>query len=125
MFNHILLEVFCSKEYDENLCKEEPNFCQSNDHIPQYECLANNCPYATFTSHENALCFINDKSEAGKIISLGGEMIPKNQRDEDVKDLWQKIAIDKMNEAYQVYMEKLKNNTESDSACAMVKESLK
>lgn len=80
---------------------------------------------ATFTSHENALCFINDKSEAGKIISLGGEMIPKNQRDEDVKDLWQKIAIDKMNEAYQVYMGKLKNNTESDSACAMVKESLK
>lgn len=52
-------------------------------------------------------------------------MIPKNQRDEDVKDLWQKIAIDKMNEAYQVYMGKLKNNTESDSACAMVKESLK
>lgn len=95
MFNHILLEVFCSKEYDENLCKAELTFCRSEAHVPQYACLANDCPYVTFTSHENALCFVNDQSEAEELISLGGEMIPENQSDADVKDLWRKIATDK------------------------------
>lgn len=104
MYNHILLEVFCTKEYDENLHKETPDFCKSKNYVPQYDCLFHHCPFVTFTSHENTLCYINDKTEAEEIISLGEEMIPADSKYEKAKLLWQKVSIGKINEAYKTYV---------------------
>lgn len=106
MFNHILLEAFCTKDYDENQHKNRPDFCMGEDNIPQYSCLQNNCPFFNFTSHENALCYINENSEAEEIISLGGEMFFENM---NCDLLWKEISIRKINEAYSEYMDKMKS----------------
>ncbi len=94
MLNHILLEVYCTKNYDENIGKDKPEFCCSNDLKPKYECLFNKCPFLAFTSHENALCYVNEKSEAEKIFALDEE---KNL------ELWKEISLKKINEAYNDY----------------------
>jgi len=95
MFNHILLEVYCTKNYDENIGKDTPEFCCSNELTPRYDCLFNKCLFVSFTSHENALCYVNEKSEAEKIIVLS---------EEDNLQLWKEISIKKINEAYDCYM---------------------
>ncbi len=96
MFNHILLEVYCTKCRDENIEKKSPEFCNSEEYIPQYSCLLNNCPFACFTSHENALCYINNKSEAKKIISIG-------EQTDNCEKLWEKISCQKIDEAYELF----------------------
>lgn len=95
MFNHILLEVYCTKNYDENLSKSQPTFCCSDECMPKYNCLFNKCPFISFTSHENALCYINENSEAEEIISLDQN---------DNLQLWKEISKNKMNEAYDCFV---------------------
>lgn len=63
----------------------------------------------SFTSHENALCYINEKSIAEKIIALGGEMIPEYINEYVSLELWKTISIHKINEAYDKYMKHIKN----------------
>ena len=99
MFNHILLEVYCTKDYDENKGEPTPSYCDSTNYTPHYSCLLNKCPFVTFTSHENALCYINDMSEAKKIISL-----PSDKKEDIV--LWEKVSCEKIDEAYDNYTSK-------------------
>ena len=108
--NHILLEVFCTKDALGNSLHPLPNFCnQKNilDKKPSYNCLVNHCQYCAFTSHENAFCYINEQSEAEEIIALGGEMTPKEVDITHVTEHWKRIALKKMDEAYNEYMETL------------------
>lgn len=93
MLNHILLEVYCTKNCDENIAKEKPIFC-SGEFVARYNCLLNKCPFFAFTSHENALCYINENSEAEEIISLG---------EEDDLLLWKEISKKKIEEAYNCF----------------------
>lgn len=95
MFNHVLLEVYCTKNYDENLPKNKPEFCCSDNCTPNYNCLLNKCTSVAFTSHENALCYVNENSETEKIISLG---------EEDNLQLWKGISLKKIDEAYECFM---------------------
>ena len=99
MYNHILLEVYCTKEHEENINKAAPEFCKSSERIPNYYCLLNTCPFASFTSHENALCYIDNKSQASKIISLG------NESGENLS-LWEQICSEKIKEAHKEYNNK-------------------
>ena len=108
MINHILIELFCRRNYNANSPIEIPSFCESDDCSPKYECLLNKCPYLDFTSHENALCYINEDSETEEIITLGGDMLLDESNDcEKERLLWKQICLQKIEEAYQMYMEKI------------------
>lgn len=104
MFTQILLEVYCTKKHNINLSAKKPFFCESEECIPSYNCLLNKCPFVEFTSHENALCYIDNNSEATEIISLGGEMLKNNIDEATAKALWKEIAVKKINEAYEEYL---------------------
>ena len=80
MINHVLLELFCLKSRDDKT-KE------CNLDCPAYECLVKKCPYCSFTSHENALCYVDNLANASHIISLGGEMLPNNINKQKVQKI--------------------------------------
>ncbi len=96
MMNHILLEIFCLKDTDEHADKPLPDFCKCADES-RYECLSNNCPYIAFTSCENTLCYINERSEAEEIVSLG---------EEDDIELWKDISLKAIDKAYKEFLDK-------------------
>ena len=95
--NHVLLEVFCIKTDAENIVD-----CKTN--CPTYECIVKGCKYCTFTSHENALCYIDNSASASHIISLGGEMLPDNVCKQEAEALWEKISHEAIEKAYEKYM---------------------
>lgn len=73
-----------------------------------YETYYSKSIYCTFTSHENALCYVDSFSNAVEIISLGGEMLPENvDRDEAREALWEKISREAIAEAYDKYMKEI------------------
>lgn len=109
MFNHILLEVYCTKDEESNIAEASVNCCSENC-LPGYRCLANNCPYICFTTHENAICYINETSEASDIIALGGDMIPQNINEELATQLWKQISRSKIQQAYEEYMSQIKEH---------------
>ena len=102
MFNHILLEVHCHKESND----DSVSCC--GEKTPTYRCLLDKCPYLSFTSHENAMCYIGDSSEAETIISLGGEMLSESCDEEKARLLWRCISEKKIEEAYNEYMNEIK-----------------
>lgn len=114
MFKHILLEVYCAKNH--KTCNNDVSapFCKSENFVPNYNCLLNNCPFVMFTSHENALCYINQDSEATEIISLGGEMYKEGLDDALAQSLWETISKQKICEAYNDYMDTIKNENTGD-----------
>ena len=105
--NHILLELFCMWEYTAKTNDKKPDFCYGN--TPRYACLFNKCPYLSFTSCEDTLCYTNSfsETESDTIVSLGGEMLPDSCNEEDLKLLWKKISKRKIEEAYQEYMKNI------------------
>lgn len=111
MFNHILLEVYCLRDENEKI----PLFCESDCMNPGYYCLCNHCVHMAYTSHENALCYVNEKSVAEEIIALGGDMMPESLKECDCAEKWKEIAIGKVNEAYEEYMKRLKINSAEKS----------
>ena len=102
MFTHILLEVYCTKQMGNNIKMELPKYCKSVGK-PHYYCLSEKCPYVSFTSHENSLCYINELSEAEEVISFGGDMEINNISKQEAISIWKDIAIKKINEAYEKY----------------------
>ena len=103
MINHVLLEVYCSKDW-----RDDGDSIDCSKKGPCYECLTEKCKYCTFTSHENALCYVDSFSNAVEIISLGGEMLPENvDRDEAREALWEKISREAIVEAYNRYMNEI------------------
>ena len=103
MINHVLLELFCTKKYDSN--KKDNIACVLE--CPTYECLFNKCKYCAFTSHENALCYVNNEGNATKIISLGDEMVPFRVDELQAKKLWEKVSHEAIEKAYEKYIEEL------------------
>ena len=106
MINHVLLEIFCMKDTDYNADKSLPEYCIAPD-SPSYECLFRKCPYLDFTSCENALCYINDKSEMEAGILFGGDMESNGDNSQNL-NLWKSISIDAVNASYQSYMRQKK-----------------
>lgn len=100
MINHVLLELFCLKSREDQT-KECDLDC------PTYECLVNKCPFCSFTSHENALCYVNDQGYANHIISLGNEMLPQCMNPNDAQKTWEKIAVEAIEEAYDKYIKEI------------------
>ena len=103
MHNHILLEMYCLKDTDENKTKEKPKFCVSNNYKPQYNCIFYNCPFVSFTSCENTLCYVNQCSEVETSISLGGDNYTTKQI-----SLWEQISQKKIDEAFEEFLNRTK-----------------
>ena len=108
-FNHVLLEVFCLKNIDANVCKPRPEFCTAaedpeypGDWEPGYGCLFHKCPFVDFTSCENTLCYINEKSEMEHGILFGGDMGCED--DTAGIERWKKMSIDAVERTYQEFM---------------------
>lgn len=99
MTAHILLEVYCSAHWEVN---NSQGCCVSPDRQPSYDCLLTKCPYATFTSCENSLCYIGEDSSAREIIAFGGEMESLNRQ--DALKIWEQLSKQKINEAYELFM---------------------
>ena len=115
MINHILIELFCTRNHHNNLSLKTQCSCNQKDFSPRYECLINKCPFLDFTSHENALCFINEDSEAEEIITLGGEMLSSESNCFNKEQLlWKQICFQKIEEAYHTYMELVKTRNQSE-----------
>ena len=109
MINHVLLEVFCTKDFDKNASEPYPPFCTTKGECATYQCLFNTCKFVDFTSCEDTLCYIGRASDEVFGISYGGDM-----EDGDTNigiEEWEKIAIAKINEAYREFM-KRKNSHE-------------
>lgn len=104
VLNHILLELYCLKESDENVNADRPQYCISTDSTPSYACLKNNCPYLAYTTCENTLCYINGLSEMEDGILFGGEMVKDNAFDDSLIR-WKKISLKVIQDAYKQYME--------------------
>ena len=104
MMSHVLLEVFCTKNFDRNVKAPLPDFCPGNGCRPSYHCLSHRCPYLDFTSCENTLCYIGKQSDMECGILFGGDMEEGNPA--VGLDAWQEIAKAKIEEAYDQYMEK-------------------
>ena len=98
MYNHIMLEVYCLKDLEENTKKENTDNC--SECTPGYSCLENKCPYVTFTSYENALCYVNQNSTCEESIALGEETLSNKK----LVSLWKDIACKKINEAYDEFL---------------------
>lgn len=106
MLNHILLEVFCLKDADENASKPLPEYCAAHN-APSYACLRRKCPYLDFTSCENTLCYINERSEMETGISFGGDMECEGDNTQNLK-CWKSMSIDAVNASYEKYMRQKK-----------------
>ena len=102
MYTHILLEVYCEWGMKDRLKECDIPPCNLLEKIPSYQCLFRGCPYVAFTSCENTLCYVGPESRAEELISFGGEM---GSEDFEISE-WKKICIDKINEAYDEYMNK-------------------
>lgn len=108
MINHILLEVYCERADDRSIQ------CPLDVCAPQYACVQNKCPCLVFTSSENALCYVNEKSETDIIISLGGEMVPENVEEDMALPLWKEISRKKALEAYEEYMKQIQGSIRAE-----------
>ena len=80
---------------------------QVEDFHPGFWCLWNSCPYMDFTSCENGLCYVNERSEVEEGVFFGGEMM-KAGDDARLLELWKKISLEKIERAYEAYMEQRK-----------------
>lgn len=103
--NHVLLEVFCLKNTDENVSKLLPEFCTAvegpeypSDLEPGYSCLANRCPFMDFTTCEHTLCYINKKSEMEHGILFDYENYP------DEVECWKQASVEAVERTYQEFM---------------------
>ena len=104
MLNHVLLEVFCLKNTDAFAAEPLPADCPTEGAHATYHCLRSRCSYLDFTSCEDTLCYIGPESDMEHGILYGGDMEDGNP---DVGAAqWREIAIAKINEAYDAFMEK-------------------
>ena len=104
MINHLLLEIICLKSTIEPTDNTSNNTVCPECCTPNYSCLSQRCPYLVFTSHENALCYVGEKSITEEIISLGGDMLPCSMEEQTAQKAWQDISCRKILEAYDEYM---------------------
>ena len=102
MISHILLEVVCLKNTDYNTEKALPEYCSEPD-CPSYDCLRMKCPFVDFTSCENTLCYINEKSEMEEGILFGGDMEVDGDNTSNL-ERWKHISTNAVLSSYEKYM---------------------
>ena len=103
MLNHVLLEVICLKHTDRYAGEPLPANCPTAGQYAGYHCLCSRCRYLDFTSCENTLCYIGPESDMEHGILYGGDM---EDGDPAVGlEQWRQIAIAKIDEAYDQFME--------------------
>ena len=107
MINHILLEVFCLKNTDYNVEKALPEYCSEPD-CPSYDCLRRKCPFLDFTSCENTLCYINEKSEMEEGVLFGGDMEIDGDNTYNI-ERWKRISTDSVLSSYEEYIREKAN----------------
>lgn len=100
-FNHILLEVYCTKNFSGNEGLPVPEFCAQTEDAPHISCLLNHCPFCGFTSCENSLCYADSSSEAEEILSFG---MPETPEEANNIEKWKQIACEKIREAHDEYI---------------------
>jgi len=110
--NHLLLEVFCECEIEKG--DSQPLFCKKGVGVNGVHCFNENCKYLSYASVENEIAFVGGlgivESLDNDCIGLGGNMIPDEVTEKDLekyKDVWKKICIQKIDEAYETYMKKV------------------
>ena len=104
MLNHVLLEVVCLKNTDQHANEPLPAGCKTRGAYANYDCLCTRCKYLDFTSCEDTLCYIGSQSDMEHGILYGGDMEEGNPNVGAAQ--WREIAIAKINEAYDAFMEK-------------------
>jgi hypothetical protein len=101
---HILLEVFCSYNWqDEDTIEPVPAFCKRDVSHPGYHCLFNKCRYASYTHAENELSFTGEYGEVPNEESFIAIEDLSDQYDEpqitELKKEWRDICSRKISEA--------------------------
>lgn len=109
-FKHLLLEVYC-----ENSTAQPPSCCKDGMGNPGYHCLVENCPNVSYTYAPHELAYAGEfgvvpDSEAW--IGFGGDMFPSDNdyiKEAFLKELWERICKQKIQEAYEEYMKQAGN----------------
>lgn len=98
---HLIIEGFCDKE----------------EHLNTYPCNGTlklgvhcfECSKFSYTFCPNEIAISDEKGTVEDYIGFGGDMEPiKAEKREKYVNIWKKICKEKMNEAYDEFMEKIK-----------------
>ncbi len=102
---HVLLELYC-----ENNNSQSPLCCKKGIGNPGYHCLSENCPNVSYTYAPYEIAYAG---EAGVVpdhkawVGFGGDMFPDDldeRKEAELKQLWERICRQKIEEAYEEYM---------------------
>ncbi|GFN30050.1 hypothetical protein [Paenibacillus xylaniclasticus] len=111
-FTHVIVEVHCLNGLDEGLkVGIVPEYCTYGVKNPGYHCLKNDCSYVGHTPapHEIAYSGENGNVKDDSWIGFGGEMEPEvyaKSKVNELKRLWKEVCKEKIQEAYDEYMNK-------------------
>ncbi|WP_240343742.1 hypothetical protein [Paenibacillus sp. SYP-B3998] len=107
----MILEVHCLHgigEQEEN--ERIPEFCKRGVGKLGYHCMENKCAFMAFTDAPNEIAYSGNEGvipDGDTLIGFGGDMEPhdynKHEIDE-LKNMWEKICRNKIQEAYDEYM---------------------
>ena len=109
---HILLELYCTYEWENTGTHTIPNFCCYGIGNPGYHCIECQCKYVSYTYAPNEISYAGELGEVqdgDALVGFGGDMVPIDDSDENIrvrKELWRKICKNKILEAYKEYMNK-------------------
>ncbi|MFD2382167.1 hypothetical protein ACFSWD_13995 [Paenibacillus xanthanilyticus] len=95
-----------------------PAFCEYGIKRPGYHCLGNECQFAGHVPAPNEIAYAHENGEVGHDcwIGFGGDMEPEPYNEQLVaklKDTWQKVCKEKVEEAYEEYMTRTQLKEES------------
>ena len=102
----VLLEAYCLKDLEKNVNKKKPDFCTLKEDErgqPSYRCFFNDCPCLDYTYCDNMICRVNEHAEVDY-----GVFFDTNLSDKQQQKL-REIAVRKIDEAYEEFMEYLNN----------------
>ncbi|TYP73230.1 hypothetical protein [Paenibacillus methanolicus] len=86
-----------------------PAFCKYGVKKPGYHCLGHDCPFAGHAPAPNEIAYSHENGEVGhdSWIGFGGDMAPEPYHEQlvtELKDTWQQVCKEKVEEAYEAYM---------------------
>ncbi|KWX81028.1 hypothetical protein JI735_02110 [Paenibacillus sonchi] len=106
---HVLIEVYC-----ENNTSQPPLCCKDGIGNPGYHCLSENCPNVSYTYAPHELAYAGEFGvvpDSKAWIGFGGDMFPVDKdenKEAELKELWERICRQKIQEAYEEYMKQMK-----------------
>ncbi|MDY4544179.1 MAG: hypothetical protein SPE00_02525 [Bacilli bacterium] len=102
---HLLIECFC--DYDS---KDKNSICFTGNKI-NIDCLKHNCVHFMYTKCPNEIAYANEEGVVEKetdFIGFGDEMEKENVKDKKILiNKWKEICREKINEAYEQYINDL------------------